>query len=63
MNTEAKKEHYWICFDCAEQKGWKPVPYAVTCIKKECPYCGNEALLACSHNDFIKNGKGPKTWD
>lgn len=58
-----EKDHYWICDACAKAKGWKPCGYAVTMIHDECPYCGNTAMLSCAHTDWIKNGKGPLTWD
>jgi hypothetical protein len=60
---DEQADHYWICDECAIGKGWKPVSHAVTCIKRECPYCGKLATLSCSHTDWIKNGKEPVVWD
>jgi hypothetical protein len=58
-----EREHYWICTDCAEKRGLKPVDWAVTCVLQACPYCGEEKMLACKHTDFTKDGVEPKVWD
>ena len=55
--------NYWICADCADKKGWNPVPWAVTVHERECPYCGEKKAVACAQTDLIKEGKGPKVWD
>lgn len=38
--TEAASEPQTICFDCAELRGWKPVPWPVTVWESRCDVCG-----------------------
>lgn len=45
--------HYWICSDCAKEKGgtW-PEGHCATCSLGDCPYCGKKDVTIIPYVDF-----------
>lgn len=44
--------HYYICFDCATEKGGKwPKGHCATMHQDKCPYC-NKVETLCATSDF-----------
>lgn len=41
-----KPEHYWLCIDCAKEKGGIfPEGHVCTVMKGECPYCKKDKTI------------------
>ncbi len=55
---------YWICGDCADKKGWKLVPWPVTCTAGLCGWCDREDDTTVIPICDFTGPKGKKaTWD
>ncbi len=53
MKPDERFPHYWICFECAENKGgtWPP-GHCATVHTGECPYCLKKDVTVIPFVDF-----------
>lgn len=57
-------DKYWICEDCAAERGWKLVPWPVTVSSGYCSHCeSEEEKMMIPVVDFKKHPKDKPVWD
>lgn len=54
---------YWTCSECAEEKGWIPPSWAVTCISGLCGWCDRGDVTTLIPIVDFKRGDKEPIWD